>query len=377
VLKTTPSSYAGKFAFDVFQTQPENLPMPGFIWDNAGRHGVPTRVWGEGTYVVGAPPAQLGKGANTTPSGAVAPGIKAANVTYDPLYPSQVDIVDSLSAPSPVPIAVNDAAHQAGNTVYPFNDEGRAAAFAREMTGFKAAGVMPNLNVMILFDDHTAGYLPGAKSPEDYVAENDHALGEIVDQISHSPFWKDSAIFVTEDDTQGGVDHVDAHRSFGLVISPYSKAGNVSHRHLSFSSITKTIDLLLGLPPTSSEELTATSLASDFIDASGSPDFSPYTVLPNTTTPVTNPSPAAATNPAQLEAATLALQISTKIDQGGGLAPRDLAIGRQGALAAHDPNVSDQPQIVEHTLPDGSPDPAPSSSPPDAASATLPPDDGG
>jgi hypothetical protein len=81
VLKTTPSSYAGKFAFDTFQTQPENLPMGGFLWDNAGRNGVSTRVWGEGTYVVGAPAAQLGKDLAVSPSGALAPGIKMANVT--------------------------------------------------------------------------------------------------------------------------------------------------------------------------------------------------------------------------------------------------------------------------------------------------------
>jgi YVTN family beta-propeller protein len=356
VLKTTPSSYAGKFTYDTFQTQPENLPMAGFIWDNAGRNGVPTRVWGEGTYVVGAPAAQLGKDPAVSPRGVLTPGIKAANVTYDPLYPSQVDIAGSLNAPAPVPSQANDLKNQVANTVYPFNDEGRAAAFTREMRVFSAAGVMPNLNVMILFDDHTAGYVPGASSPEDYVAENDHGLGEIVDQITHSPFWKDSAIFVTEDDTQGGVDHVDAHRSFGLVISPYSKGG-VSHQHLSFSSMTKTIDLLLGLPPTSSEELTASSLAGTFIDGTGKPDFTPYTALDNTTFQITNPTPAAATNPAQRQAAELSLQLPSHIDWGGELAPEVQFIGHDGALQAGDPNISVQPNAVEHTLPTGSPVP--------------------
>jgi len=361
VLKTTPSSYAGKFSHDVFQTQPENLPMAGFIWDNAGRNGVATRVWGEGTYVVGTPAAQLGKDPAVSPQGVLTPGIKAANVTYDPLYPSQVDIAGSLNAPSPFPSQLNDAKNQVANTVYPFNDEGRAAAFTREMRAFDTAGVMPNLNVMILFDDHTAGYVPGAKTPEDYVAENDHALGEIVDQISHSPFWKDSAIFATEDDTQGGVDHVDAHRSFGLVVSPYSKGG-VSHQHLSFSSITKTIDLLLGLPPTSSEELTASSLAGAFIDSTGHPDFTPFTAVPNSTFQITNPTPDLATNPAQKQAAQLSLQLPSHIDWGGELAPEVQFIGHQGALEAGDPNVSVQPNVVEHTLPTGSPDPPPSQS---------------
>ena len=357
VLETTPDSYAGKFSHDTFQTQPENLPMPGFIWDNAGSHGVVSRVYGEATYLVGIAPDQLGKGVDTTPSGQLAPGIKAANVTYDPLYPSQVDLQDS-NAPSPTPPGVNAAVHGALNTLYPYNDEGRAAAFARDMAAFSAAGSMPQLNVMILFDDHTAGYLPGASSPEDYVAENDHALGEVVSSISHSPFWGSSAIFVTEDDTQGGVDHVDAHRSVNLVISPWTRPG-VSHQHLSFSSMTKTIDLLLGLPPTSTEELTASSMASDFINATGHTDAAPYTALPNGTFPVTNPSPAQATNPAQQQAATLALTIPQGIDQGGELAPQDEFLGRVGALQAGDPNVVSEPAVAESTLDSSGPAPAP------------------
>ena len=322
---------------------------------------------------VGAPAAQLGKDPAVSPRGVLTPGIKAANVTYDPLYPSQVDIAGSLNAPSPAPSQLNDLKNQVANTVYPFNDEGRAAAFTREMQAFKAAGVMPDLNVMILFDDHTAGYVPGAKTPEDYVAENDHALGEIVDQISHSPFWKDSAILATEDDTQGGVDHVDAHRSFGLVISPYSKGG-FSHQHLSFSSITKTIDLLLGLPPTSSEELTASSLAGAFIDKTGHPDFTPFTALDNTTFQITNPTPTLATNPAQRQAAELSLQLPSHIDWGGDLAPEVQFIGHQGALEAGDPNVVQQPNVVEHTLPGGDPQPPP---PPSSGVVSAPSDPDG
>jgi hypothetical protein len=272
-----------------------------------------------------------------------------------------VDLQDS-NAPSPIPPGANAGVHQALNTLYPYNDEGRATAFARDMTAFGSAGAMPQLNVMILFDDHTAGYLPGASSPEDYVAENDHALGEVVQSISHSKFWNDSAIFVTEDDTQGGVDHVDAHRSFGLVISPWAKRGGLSHQHMSFSSMNKTIDLLLGLPPTSTEELTASSMASDFVSASGLPDFTPYTALPNTTFPVTNPTAAQATNPAQQQAAALALTIPQGIDQGGELAPEDEALGRIGALVAGDPNVVAQPNVSQQTLPNVDPTPAPAPS---------------
>jgi hypothetical protein len=354
VLKTTPSSYAGKFTYDHFQTSPENLPKGGFIWDNAARHGVVTRVFGEGTYVVGLGPEQLGKGLDVGPSGLLQPGVRAATVTYDPTYPSQVNIQGSVPTSQGVALA---------NTVFPFNDEGRVASFARSMRAFSAAGTMPQLNVLLLFDDHTDGYLPGHDTPEDKIAENDHALGEIVEMISRSPFWKDSAIFTAEDDTQGGQDHVDAHRTYGLVISPWTRSGHVTHVHSGFTSMLKTIDLILGLPPTSVQELSASSMADAFIDATGRPDLSPYSARPNNTWPERNPSPLAAPNPLARAAAELALRIPPGIDRGGALLPADIELGRAGAIRAGDPNVVVMPAASEHTLPDGSPeavgDPAP------------------
>lgn len=350
VLETTPDSYAGKFPHDTFQTQPENLPMPGFIWDNAGGHNVRTRVYGEGTYLVGLGPQQLGKGLDTNAEGALAPGIKAANVSYDPLYSSQVDLQDA--APGPAQL------HQAINAVTPYNDEGRASEFGRDISSLDAAGQVAQLNVMILFDDHTAGYLPNANRPEDYVAENDHALGEVISDISHSSVWPSSAVFVAEDDTQGGVDHVDAHRSFGLMISPWAKPG-VDHVHMSFSSMTKTIDLILGLPPTSTEEMTATSMSSAFISADQHPDDAPYTALANSTFTQTNPLPSAAANPTQKAAAELALQVPPGIDNGGELAQEDQMLGHLGEVLAGAPDVVAEPDVVEHTLPTGDPAPAP------------------
>ncbi|HWW52458.1 MAG TPA: hypothetical protein VNY84_01725, partial [Acidimicrobiales bacterium] len=346
VLKTTPSSYAGKFPVDHFQTNPENLPQGGFIWDNAARHGVPTRVYGEGTYVVGIAPDQLAKGTALTPAGLLQPAVTAADVTYDPTYPSQVNLAANIPTSTGVALA---------NSVYPYNDEGRVAAFRQEMGVFNTTGVLPNLNVMLLFDDHTDGYLPGHPSPEAHIAENDHALGEIVDTISHSQFWKDSAIFVVEDDTQSGQDHVDAHRSFGVMISPWARPGRVSHVHTSFSSMVKTINLLLGLPPTSIQEMTATSMADFFVPRGARPNLSPYTALPNNVFHEINPSVVAAPNAASRQAAALALLMPPGIDKGGELLPLDLAIGRAGALAAGDPNVVALPAVIEHTLPDGSP----------------------
>jgi hypothetical protein len=217
---------------------------------------------------------------------------------------------------------------------------------------------MPQLNVMILFDDHGNGDFPGKHTPETETAENDHALGEVVSTISNSPFWKSSAVFVTEDDTQGGQDHVDAHRTFGLVASPWVRHGRMSHQHTSFASMIKTTDLVLGLPPTSLQEMTASSLADMFIGAHGTPDLSSYTPQPNQVMPQTNRSVADARNPAELAAAQLAQRLPQGIDKGGDILPAVERLQRQGLMEAGDPNIVPQPAIEEHTLVDASPAPA-------------------
>jgi hypothetical protein len=111
------------------------------------------------------------------------------------------------------------------------------------------------------------------------VADNDLALGKLVELFSHSPFWKDMAIFVTEDDAQDGRDHVDAHRSLLLVASPYARRG-VSHVHTSMASILKTFNLIFGLPPLNQYDAAASDLADMFTDQ---PDFTPYEALPSDT----------------------------------------------------------------------------------------------
>jgi hypothetical protein len=349
---------------------PENLPQGGFIWNNAARNKVSARIYGEGTYVVGVGPEELGKDATASPSGQVSPATFAGGVQYDSRYPSQVD----LTAPLVNPISANDPTGQAHDVirtdVVPYDDEYRAKVFAQDMQALSAAAAagagdaaMPQLNVMILFDDHGNGDFPGKHTPETETAENDHALGEVVSTISNSPFWKSSAVFVTEDDTQGGQDHVDAHRTYGLVASPWVRHGSMSHHHESFSSITKTTDLILGLPPTSLQEMTASSLASDFIDAQGSPDLAPYVVQPNQVIPQTNRSVADARNPAEKAAAELAQRVPQGIDAGGDILPAVERLQRQGLLEAGDPNVIAQPNVQEHTLP--------AAASPGAASAVL------
>jgi len=112
---------------------------------------------------------------------------------------------------------------------------------------------------------------------ESYMMDNDLALGRLVDFLSHTPYWKNMAILVTEDDPQGGVDHVDAHRSIAMVISPYAKKGHVSHVHTSFGSLMKTMWNVLGVPYLNQNDASVADMADCFMD---SPDPTPYVALP-------------------------------------------------------------------------------------------------
>jgi hypothetical protein len=125
----------------------------------------------------------------------------------------------------------------------------RTDCFRTRFTAQLASGSVPALNYLVLTNDHTRGLQPGARTPYAMVADNDLGLGQIVDTISHSPIWSSSAIFVVEDDSQDGADHVDAHRTVAAVISPYAKPGAVIHTRYDQLSIDRTIELILGMHP--------------------------------------------------------------------------------------------------------------------------------
>lgn len=138
---------------------------------------------------------------------------------------------------------------------------------------------MPQVLTVIIPNDHGAGERPQAGYPfrESYMVDNDLAVGRIVEFLSHTPYWKDMAIFITEDDAQNGVDHIDAHRSILMTISPYSRKNFVSKVHYSFGSIFKTFWDILGLPYLNQYDAGATDLSDMF---TGVPDFTPYEALP-------------------------------------------------------------------------------------------------
>ena len=138
---------------------------------------------------------------------------------------------------------------------------------------------MPSLLTVIIPNDHGAGDRPEAGYPfrESYMADNDLAVGRIVEFLSRTPYWKNMLIVITEDDAQNGVDHVDAHRSVLMLISPWVKKDYVSHVHYSFGSIFKTFWNILGLPYLNQYDAGANDLADFFSDT---PDFTAYTALP-------------------------------------------------------------------------------------------------
>jgi hypothetical protein len=170
-----------------------------------------------------------------------------------------------LNAPLPKPVfEASDRHFPTFNLGIP--DQFRATEFERDFRAKLASGRVPALIVIRLPNDHTMGPRPADGYPfrASYVADNDLALGKIVGFLSSTAIWKDSAVFVTEDDAQGGVDHVDAHRSILLVASPWVRPGAISHDHTSMGSITRTIDELLGLGPMNLEDALAGEIGGVF-----------------------------------------------------------------------------------------------------------------
>jgi YVTN family beta-propeller protein len=154
----------------------------------------------------------------------------------------------------------------------------RAREFIRELHGFEKQDDMPSLMVMQLGNDHTSGTDEGLPTPRTAVADNDLALGQIVEAVSKSKFWRDTVIFIVEDDPQDGLDHVDGHRTVAFAISAYTRRGFVDSTFYNQNSILRTIELILGLDPMTQFDLATNPILASFEQT---PDFSPYVVKPN------------------------------------------------------------------------------------------------
>lgn len=232
---------------------PEDYNEGGTMWDHLARHNIRFHNFGFGLMFS---PADYGE---TFKYG----GIKQV-----------------ANFPLPAPLWSNSSLkYPTFNMAIP--DQFRIDIFEKEFLENWGPGKdpLPQLLTIILPNDHGAGERPEAGYPfrESYMADNDLALGRLIEFLSHTPYWKSMAIVITEDDAQNGVDHVDAHRSMLMVVSPYAKKNFVSHVHYSFGSIFKTFWNTLGLPYLNQYDAGATDLADLFAEQ---PDFRPYTALP-------------------------------------------------------------------------------------------------
>jgi DNA-binding beta-propeller fold protein YncE len=209
-------------------------PAGGYIWDKAAEKGVSYRNYGE--WVTN------GK----TPSDPATASVKSIEGHFDPMYRSY-------------------------DMDYP--DVKRTERFLQELAEFEKTGDMPRLIVMRLSNDHTSGTTPGKLTVTACLGDNDLALGRLVEGLSKSRFWKNLAMFVVEDDAQNGSDHVDAHRTVALAISPYIKRHSVDSTLYSTSSMLRTMELILGLNPMSQFDAAARPMFNSF---TAKPDLTPY-----------------------------------------------------------------------------------------------------
>ena len=245
-----PTTAPGRllFAGSDSSVHPEEQLAAGTLWHHLERHGISFRNFGEGFELAG-----VDEGDHLEPTGA--------------RYLTNV--------PMPEPLFRNTSRHYPGfNMNIP--DQYRANQFIAEV---RAMTDLPRLIFIHLPNDHTAKERPEAGYPEEasYVADNDLALGRILDFLSHSTWWPKMAILITEDDSQSGVDHVDSHRTVLMVASPYARRDYTSHVDTSFPGLLKTAFWLLRLPPLNLYDATARDLSDCFQSA---PDPTPYTALP-------------------------------------------------------------------------------------------------
>jgi phosphoesterase family protein len=156
-------------------------------------------------------------------------------------------------------------------------DTDNVAVFLEEFREYEKNGDLPQFIVMSLGENHTQGTTPGAPTPQACVASNDLALGQLVEAVSKSKYWPQIAIFVIEDDAQNGPDSVDAHRTIGLVISPYVRRGVLDSTQYATVSMLRTMELILGLPPLSQFDASANPMFNSFTDQ---PDLTAYQAVP-------------------------------------------------------------------------------------------------
>ena len=222
--KVWPSAYSERGEPDADERV--TASPAGYFWDNCTRHGLTFQTYGEFSSFKSSP-------------------------NSPPVFTGKTGLAGHASAAWS---AISFSRH----------DTEKAAVFLSDLSAAGKTGLWPQFTVMSLGEDHTQGLDAEKYTPTAHVAANDQALGQIVEGISKSRFWKDTAIFVIEDDAQDGPDHVDAHRTVGLVISPYVKRGAKDSTQYTTASMVRTMELILGLPPMTQYDEKATPLLNCF-----------------------------------------------------------------------------------------------------------------
>ncbi len=272
----TDQAIANVFAERVYGFYPSNNPkgitsygnssldlVPDSLWSNALAHKVSLRNYGE-------------DGNNTVKQNGNVVTKLDWSAIYNDWKTKGGQFTITTDAITPPLFATEDHSYPGFETA--ITDQIRMDEWQKEFNDFVKNNNLPQLQVVWLPDDHTSGVRTGSPTPEAQVADNDLALGRLMDSLSRSPYWKDTAVFVVEDDAQDGVDHVDGHRTVGMVMSAYNKPGQVNSTLYNQTSMVRTIEQILGLPPMNQFDLTA-SLMSDAFTTT--PDLTPYTFLPN------------------------------------------------------------------------------------------------
>jgi len=252
----------------------------GFIWDNAFKHHVSIRNYGEFM----APAVTWRDGRKGTPDFTTCyrTWLGKSDAAVFKSYP-MIETIRAISPPHYVGWGMN------------VPDQYRAEVFLRELRDFEAKGEFPALTLICLPNDHTSGTKKGFPTPAAHVADNDLAFARIVEGLSHSRFWKEMAIFGIEDDPQNGWDHVSGYRTTAFVISPFAKRKTVVSTHYNTTSLIRTMEQILGLPVMNQFDASATPMADCFTEM---PDFTPFTALAaNIRLDQMNPDPLAITDP--------------------------------------------------------------------------------
>jgi YVTN family beta-propeller protein len=253
----------------------------GFIWDNVLGHGKTLRDYGEFAITDKSWKDKAKKG----------------KPKWTDHYREFIDGTDTINLRSR-PAVESLRPHLNTNTVgwdLDVPDVFRAAQFIKDLKQFESEGSMPNFVLICLPNDHTSGTAAGTPTPAAQVADNDLAFGQIVEAISKSRFWKDTCIFAIEDDPQAGWDHVSGYRTTAYVVSPYTKRSKVVSTQYNHTSLLRTMELMLGLPPMNQLDASATPMFDCFTDK---PNFAPfYAVTNNVPLDEMNPDPKQITDP--------------------------------------------------------------------------------